>query len=333
MDRFIGSLEADLDLSVLNAMQDHVAPPYRHHWAGIIAEVINKRVAPLSSNDPVAEQHAARLHAEGYSRLGQVLSPAQLAEIHEHFRTKPCYNGHVRSSSDRTLRTLEETAERFHYGCYSLADIATAPHLLELANHPQLLGIAERYLGCTPTLYSINAWWSFAGHGRAHLSQEFHRDQDDFKFCTLFVFLTDVGLANGAHSFIRQSHRVDLADQILRQAAPRFAARGRQLALPDLYGDSAGYGQDPLYQDVFQGLIDTITGPAGFGFIADTGGLHKGEILTEGRRLMFWARYGLYRNSGNTGDETVPIEPSLIAGRLPTDERTAYINRCLIRTP
>jgi len=325
------SADASVNLAIIRMLQNNMTMAFRGRIADLVAKTINDTIGrPALPDDPRADAAAQHLHEEGYAPLGAVLSAAQVTEIVSYLSDRPCFNAHVPSASDGIARRLGGGAEDHHYGSYALADVVSAPHLLELANHPTLIGIAARYLGCLPTLYSLNAWWSFAGHGRASVSQEFHRDLDEFKFCTLFVFLTDVGPATGAHVFIRRSHRVDLTEAILRREAPRLAAElGQAPTLDELYGRSAGYGRDALYEALFRGHVDTITGPAGTALIADTGGLHKGVPLTEGRRLMFWARYGLFRNNWATS----PVSAALAAGRLPSDPVATYINRCIVAEP
>jgi hypothetical protein len=325
------SLDAAVDLAVLRMLQNNMTMAFRHRVADLVAKTVNDTLGhPAFADDPGADAAAQHLHDEGYVPLGQVLPAAQVAEIVSYLSARPCFNAQVPRASDGIPRRLGAGAEDHHYGSYALEDVVAAPHLLELANHPTMTGIAARYLKCTPTLYSLNAWWSFAGHGKASVSQEFHRDLDDFKFCTLFVFLTDVGPTTGAHMFIRRSHRVDLTEAILRDRAQHLKAeRGLTVTLDDLYGRTAGYGRDPLYREVFAGHIDTLTGPAGTGLFADTSGLHKGVPLSEGNRLMFWARYGLYRNTGAAS----PVSAVLAAGRLPSDPATRYINRSIIADP
>jgi hypothetical protein len=223
--------------------------------ARIVAEAVNGVFNAMDTPPNAAVgPHCERLNDEGYSSLGQTLSAAQATEIVDYFLARPCFSGHVAGAGDGVARMVGGGAENFHYGAYSPTDIVQAPHLIELANHPQILEIAHRYLGCMPTLYSLNAWWSFSGHGKASLSQEFHRDMDGYRFCTLFVFLTDVGAKSGAHLFIRQSHRYELVDALVQRVAVAVAQKiGRTVTAAELYEPMSGYGHDPLYGEIFAG--------------------------------------------------------------------------------
>lgn len=321
--------DAYLNLKLLHCLQDNTGMQHRHWVGGALTNIVNALVPPAGSPAPDKDPLIAALYEEGCAGLGQVLTKAQAEDVTRYFERTPCFNSHVSWSSDNVPRFIGRGAESFHYASYRLTDILAAPHLIELANRPDILGIAEAYLGCTPTLYSLNAWWSFSGHGKAEYSQSFHRDLDDYRFCTLFCFLTDVGQRNGAHVYMRRSHRADLVERLLADrgaiARQKF---GRPIGGQDIYIPPAGYGKDELYEVIFAGLKQTFTGPAGFGFMADTGGLHMGEPLTEGRRLMFWARYGLYKNPMAGREPAVPRD--VVGDRIGRDPRSKFINRCIL---
>ncbi|MBI3513470.1 MAG: hypothetical protein HY060_05310 [Proteobacteria bacterium] len=140
---------------------------------------------------PEAERTASTLATEGIVDLGVLVEPARVAEMRAHFANRPAYEGHVVTSSDVMPRDFETLRSTRHYASYAREDILSCPHLIEIANDPRLLQIAQSYLGCPPTIYHINAWWSFAQSGTpAKVSQALHRDIDDFRFVTLATAIT-----------------------------------------------------------------------------------------------------------------------------------------------
>ena len=94
------------------------------------------------------------------------------------------------------------------------------------------------------------------------------------------------------------------------------------------FGD--GYGFDPLYTDVFGDQIDVFLGKKGNAFITNPHGLHRGRPLTKGRRLAFWARYGMGANNGYKSIHTRPVPAENIFAELPDDPLTRYINRLIV---
>lgn len=177
----------------------------------------------------------------------------------------------------------------FAFGSYALASVMRCPHLLEFALHPVFLSTAKEYLGCIPTMYSFHAWWSIAGYP-APMTQVIHRDYDDFKFISLILYLTDVNENNGPHIFYPGTHRKEGME-----------------------------GVNPL----------TITGPAGTSFMADTYAFHQGKPLQSGRRLAFWARYGLYKNWIYDHDAAGTVPRSVVNDRIQWTEELRYITRLL----
>lgn len=333
MDVSPASLDALLNAALLHFLQSHTSLRFRHGIAAGLASAVDALIerpkkTPLGA--PSLDQ-ARRLSDEGWVGLGQVLAPDDVAKIVAYGEQQPCFNGTVPAMSDRQPRRVGglggEGAERFAHGSYPLAAVIAAPLLLELANRPEIVAVAEAYLGCTPTLYSLHLTWSFGGTAASDPTPHFHREDDDYKFCTLVLYLTDVRPESGAHVFIRRSHRTDLVEAAVREAA----ARGQRVALDDLFQMNQSTDLDQLYAGLFPRLADTIAGPAGSAFMADTSGLHKELPVLTGRSLVAVARYGLYRNTraAVTGEDAVPW--AVIDGRLPRDARTIYINRCLIR--
>jgi hypothetical protein len=316
--------------SMLFSLQRGCSAADRERIADVFAEVVNRTLGYPLSDDGI--EGAAMLATEGCYRPGRLLSSEQASDVRRHFAERPCYNGHAPNGSDGVPRRCGEGAERFHYGSYRLEDILEAPHLLEVANSPRLLAIAGRYLGCTPTLYSMNVWWSFADQASAaKYAQSFHRDLDDFRFCTLFIYLTDVDQAGGPHVFVRRTHKQPLVRAHLEgpgvAGLRRFSPEDQARLLGGVLFEADGYGSDPIIETLFGDLIDTVVGPAGTAILADTSAFHKG-VPPQGRhRLMCWARYGLYASPIST---TPSMSWRQVSHRLPPTDRLRYINRQIL---
>ena len=235
---------------------------------------------------------AATLHSEGIVELGPVLDARQVAEAVAALMRAPVHDAHVPTATSPP-QAFDALCGRVHYASYAPAAVLAAPHLIELANSPGVLGLVESYLGCPPTLYSVNAWWSFPQARRASYSQALHRDRDDFRFVTLFVYLTTVTAVSGPHRYVRFSHDA-------RQLAGRLVASGvapdqLQATLDELFAGT-GYQHSEQAETLLGDLVHSWVGDAGTAILADTYGLHMGKLPQEGNRLMFWARYGLGAN-------------------------------------
>lgn len=190
------------------------------------------------------------------------------------------------------------------YAGYKPQDVLRAPALIELFNHVDILGLVQSFLGFEPCLYSVNAWWSYSSEHRLWHQNQFHRDIDEAKFLCLFVYLTDVDEEAGPHQIIPDS----LQDGV----------------------NGCGTEFDAMIEKAFEGRIQTICGPAGTVFLANTLALHRGLPPKSKPRLMAWARYGSGPNRNSADLEMEPIE---LPGRLPDTPRMRSVNRLLVKFP
>jgi hypothetical protein len=321
------------DLTFIRAyVRQHLysAPEWRAAYANAMSVIRRNCCGDIL--DPPTEEAAAvaaTLGAEGIADLGVLVDAPRVADMLGHFRgCADVYASHWVGNSDGIARSLEETRRIAHYGCYASSDVVRCPHLIEIANDPRLLQIAEAYIGCPPTLYQINAWWSFAKAGTtAPSAQVLHRDMDDLRFATLFIYLTDVDEKSGAHRYVKYSH--DKTKLAAKLSALGWSEGDIRTAADPLFRGE-GYEVSALAEALVGPLATVWTGPAGSAVLADTYGLHMGIPLTEGARLMVWVRYGL----------GIPPEPefgggagkfaSVLQPRIPHTARARYINRLLL---
>lgn len=277
---------------------------------------------------PKHDPYDPRLHllrTRGLAALGPTLDDRQIEDIRRHLDRCPTFAAHIASKSDGVERTLDECRTLGPQACYRMSDVIAAPYLIELANREDILSLMEAYLGCVPSIYSINAFWTFPDQGeRIPGLQLFHRDLDDFRFCTLFVFLTELKPEDGAHYFLRGSHRADLMERQIREADPNADCA----AILDRLFAKASKPDDGM-PAVLGSQIETVAGAAGTAVFENTYGLHMGDV-PKTNRLLGWIRYGLYRNWAYFTDKVKPAPRHVVAGRIPDTPRHRYINRLIV---
>jgi len=134
-----------------------------------------------------------------------------------------------------------------------------------------LLTVAQDYLRAAPILDIVTMWWHTAFQDRpdARAAQFYHFDMDRPRWLKFFFYLTDVGPENGPHCFIRGSHRTDgIAGELMSRGYARL-------------GDEDVARHYPATDHVrFIGRKGTI-------IAEDTRGLHKGQHVERGDRLIF----------------------------------------------
>lgn len=331
-------LDFDVASEVLARFLQRTPPETRREIADMFAERVRQRFAFDGSgvlDEPRGLALGRDLDERGLGVLGPMLERRQAEEVRDYLCDQPCFNAHVFATSDRIGRSARDAARAFHYGCYRQEHVLRAPHLLELANHPTVLSAVARYLGCTPTMYSVNAWWSFAGHAEiAPAAQHFHRDYDDFRFCVLFVYLTDVADGGSPHLFIQETHdKQRLARRLAADPIVQSPAGAPLRQFVEELWLKTWHEHDPLAERLLEQLlgdnIARLEGPAGFAFLEDTHGFHKGIPPKSTDRLAFWARYGVSRGESVTVNPMRPVEIDT-RGRVPDDPLHRFVNRRLI---
>jgi hypothetical protein len=239
-----------------------VLPGLRHLLCGVLAAGVNLRTGRPAPPLAPAPGLLKPLQRDGLAALGTVLTPGQLAAIHDFLKNRPLYL--PRSGAPVAPGAQPPLA------AYGLTDVLTCPHLLDLANGGLLLAVLRDYFGCLPTISGWGLRWSRPTGGvPADDVQVFHRDLDDWRTVKLFVYLTDVDERCGPHVYALGSHR------------EAGSLRGRPLSDA---AAAARYGTDRLR---------AVCGPAGTAFLADTHGYHKGAAPVGGPRLMLTVQYTL----------------------------------------
>jgi hypothetical protein len=136
-----------------------------------------------------------------------------------------------------------------------------------------LLHISNEYFKCKPIVDVLTMWWSTPNLSvseedslkyQSYSAQMFHYDLDRMKFLKFFIYLTDVNENNGPHIYVKESHKK-----------------------PSFFINRDGRYEDNLIYSKFGDKVINLTGNKGTIFAVDTRGLHKGNELIIGERLIF----------------------------------------------
>lgn len=268
------------------------------------------RVPPLPDGE-TRNRLASQLAEKGHVALPAVPSET-VSEIMGYLSLQPVLD--PRNPDD--LLTIDEARKRLNVAQYRCQAILACPHLVEIANDPLLLATVERYLGATPTLLTPSAWWSFAGPEEPKEAQLFHVDFDDFRFCKLFIYLTDVDADSGPHAYLEETHRWPVIDDAQARSPLGPAGFGEwyyeKLRKTD-QEVSEYLGREPIH----------LTGEAGSCFLVDTNGIHKGTLPRKNNRLICQFMYGV--------TPALQIEPNPLV--VPSSESGAVPRRAVETQP
>lgn len=211
---------------------------------------------------------ALALATHGFAMIEGAVTPEMIEEVRGYLVKQPVFaplilNAPLISIDDPQLPDA-------HTLVVPDQDLVGCPHLLDIANHPRILGAVEGIFGCKPTIGYISAWWSIPTEdGKPRHAENFHRDVDDVNFIKLFIYVSDVEHENGPHEYIRGSHDLAQLNEIKRYTDEEVLA---------------AFGKERLI---------SFTGPAGTVFLENTFGLHRGLPVRAGRRLILQVVYSM----------------------------------------
>ncbi len=155
---------------------------------------------------------------------------------------------------------------------YRSDDLIQSHEIQHLLISPNILSIAQEYLGCLPQIDIITAWWNFASQEPDNKAAQFwHFDLDRPKWVKIFIFLTDCEEKNGPHKFISGSH-LNIPYLIRTKGYTRL--QDKEVSL--------------FYKNE---RIKTFKSKKGSILFEDTKGLHKGQKVDEGSRLILQFQY------------------------------------------
>lgn len=273
---------------------------------------------PLPSSLPEDFEAARKLRRDGTVRLDGVLSPTLLARLQEDassvlgdtssihwpvidvsLRTGPDDTRNDRPVSRDEVDSMDQlwrdhcpryVQHKFNpAGGWDRATDSDRLWLNEVVAHPRLLSVVMQAMSIVPV---------YRGHW---LRQSrvvptpvdnlcWHRDGEDPRYLIkLFVYLNDVSADNGAHAYVKGSHRVVNPG---RFSKTRFT--------------------DEEILTTFGSEAQVVhAGPAGTVILEDTRGYHRGLPVSSGERIMF---AGVYTGRPETPLAAPPEE--LVEGAL-----------------
>jgi len=158
---------------------------------------------------------------------------------------------------------------------YPVEALLNNPDVQAMLSDPSLLALAQSYLGSRPRADVLSMWWHTNFHDRpdSEAAQFYHFDLDRIKWFKVFVYLTDVGVDNGPHSFIEGSHRTGGIPQwMLRRGYVRLS-------------DDEVLGHYGAEREV------VFSAPRGTVIVEDTRGLHKGNPVRGAPRLVLQLQF------------------------------------------
>ena len=208
------------------------------------------------------------LRQDGYRILPFALPSRDVEEIKSFAFSTAAYG---KTLDDRIMVTSENVPAGIPRFTWRMHDIARLPVVQRIVLGGPYCAIAQRYLGCRPTLVHISLWLDAPCEGRFE-PYLYHYDNEGPGFLKFFLFLSNVAEGTGAHHFVAGSHT-----RVKRASVARAG----------LYSDEQifeAYGRD-------REII--VSCPAGTVLAEDTKGFHRGSAITNDFRLLMQLEFSV----------------------------------------
>ena len=227
----------------------------------------------LKFNEDEILKYKNHLEANGYVIFDNILNTEEINNlIYDFIEIEGFYTSDSNIKSEKKkLNIKNPEAVKFYY---TSQDIIDNKNFQRLLFDSSLINFAQSYLKSYPIIDNISSWWSFPSSSPdKNAAQWWHFDLERPKWLKFFFFLTDCTLENGAHCFVRGSHKNNGIHWSLRKKG---------------YERLADEEIEKLYDK--NDIID-IVAKKGSLLVEDTRGLHKGRNLIKNNRFLIQIQY------------------------------------------
>lgn len=250
------------------------------------------------------------IYKKGIVKLDFVVHEEDIAEINKFLDVQPQYPHHVMTSHLHKAANVEEVRQTPEpKTSFAMESVVKCPHVLEIINNPLLLSLAQKKLGCVPTVFQVNIFNNLkpaSDDQKIMLDLDvFHRDVESINSMTAFMLLSDVDdPKDGAHVHISGTHihenrstktRIfqNLFSYLRYKMSPKKFNKG-SFNKTSFYGRQAA---SATLQSIPDEKFNIVTGKAGTIFVCDSQGIHMGAFPVQKDRRLLWIRYGYIEGS------------------------------------
>jgi hypothetical protein len=222
------------------------------------------------------DEAAAALRERGYYLYDQRIPQPICDRLLQYALTQPATvrlrDGENREKISSVYDPARPIGVRYDF---AEADLINHPDVQALMADSAIVAAAQAYLGAEPVVDVVAMWWNTAVSDKpdSEAAQYFHFDLDRIKWVKFFFYLTDVTSDNGPHYFIARSHRTGgIPAALLAKGYARLTDEEVSTHFPA--------------QDFIE-----FAAPCGTILAEDTRGLHKGQNLRAGHRLVLQLQF------------------------------------------
>jgi hypothetical protein len=219
------------------------------------------------------------LKTDGYYVFPQVLPEDARLRLVEYAKTTECLVRLTEEDASRGYSSEHAVYDSLHprgirYD-FTQQQVINIPEVQALLADRSVLALAQAYLGARPVADVTSMWWhtAYSDQPDAKAAQFYHFDMDRIRWLKFFIYLTEVGPDNGPHCFVAGSQRAGgIPPELLSQGYVR-------------------HSDEEVLRHYSSERLKEFNAPAGTIIMEDTRGLHKGNAVRKGDRLMLQLQF------------------------------------------
>jgi len=283
----------DILFRILESKRKEAAPSLDWNWPSLVNDAavadpsIDQTVSTLKQDGVVVLPH--RLKKEAIQNLYDLAVSCELT-TKTYAKTDIAPGAQTETPIAETGTSSGMDPSRPRHAVYKVP----RPLLLENENIQRLLcdayllTVATRYLGVFPVITKPDLWWDTDFVPQGLRPRPFHVDSGCLRWIKVGINLTETTLESPHFVYVKGSHN---PNPKTRPLTKRLSSR---MSL-----------SDNEVRQVCADRIVHLTAPAGSITLADTRGIHKGELAERGHRLILY--FGLEGSAFNNIDAPVPV--------------------------
>lgn len=231
-----------------------------------------------------------------FKKINNKLNSFECEKVINYFKKHESICYHVPINNKKKFKYFDHIKNESSYSSYDSKYNLNCREILKIASDKDVLKNVQNFIGNSPKIYSINTFWTFPQKKKL-LTHNYHRDPDDFRFLTLFIYWTPTKNKDGGQSIIKNTSFYDNFKYVpIWKKILVLIKKKKLMTFSNLIKFKDGYFLDEKdYIFLFKKNIKTIIANQGDIAILNTNNLHKGSPCVK-PRLVTWIRYGLYKN-------------------------------------
>lgn len=187
-----------LDIENITSMDLYRDSNFRNDCSKKVADIVNEFVDKVPNCHNPSDEETLKKY--GCVTLENFMSEEDVDSVLKLIENEPGYNYHIAANAYNQNPEIFRKDLEWNILSYKPDILLSSETILRNFTDKKLISLVQSYLGCLPTIFSLNCVWS-KFTGEEFKTQKIHRDYDDFRFLTLFVILTDINEKNGPHVF------------------------------------------------------------------------------------------------------------------------------------